>query len=88
MPSKAGYSDRPGIWRSSGARLERRFFLGSAIATCEKLLESGGQVVREVSNCCDTRRGSELACIFQVSELVLSVKKPPTPEQLTAAVLP
>ncbi len=88
VPSKALYSDQPGIWQSSGARPERRFFLGSAIATCETLLESGRQVVREVSNCCDTGRGPGLACILQVSELVLSVKKPPTPEQLTAAVLP
>lgn len=44
--------------------------------------------MREVSNCCDTGRGPGLAFILQVSEVVLSVKKPPTPEQLTASDLP
>lgn len=88
VPSKAQYSDRPGVWQSSGARPEVRYFLGSANATCDTLLKSGRQVVREVFNCCDTGRGPGLACILQVSELVLSVKEPPTPEQLTAAVLP
>ncbi len=88
VPSEALYSDRPGIWQSSGARPDRRFFLGSAIATCETLVASGRLVVREVSNCCDTGRGPGLACILQVSELVLSAKKPPTPEQLTATDLP
>lgn len=87
-PSQAMFSDRPGIWQGSGVRPEVRYFLGSAYATCDKLLKSGRQVVREVSNCCDTGRGPGLACILQVSELVLSVKEPPTPEQLTAAVLP
>ncbi len=82
------YSDRPGVWQSSGIQPERRYYLGSAIATCEALLESRRHVVREVFNCCDTGRGPGLSCILQVSELVPSVKAPPTPEELSAAAEP
>lgn len=32
--SETVYSDRPGEWQSAGTQPERRFFLGSAEATC------------------------------------------------------
>ncbi len=83
--SETVYSDRPGEWQSAGTQPERRFFLGSAEATCEALLGDGRIVVREVFRCCDTGRGPELGCILQVSELVPSPKAPPTDTELAAA---
>ncbi len=77
------YSDRPGEWQSAGTQTGRRFFLGSAEATCEALMGGGRIVVREVSRCCDTGRGPELGCILQVSELVPSLKEPPTAAELS-----
>lgn len=80
---ETAYSDRPGEWQSAGPQPERRFFLGSAEATCETLGQGERIVVREVFRCCDTGRGPEIGCILRVSELVPSPKAPPTAEELS-----
>ncbi len=82
---ETAYSDRPAVWQSAGTQPERRFFLGSAEATCEELTRGKRIVVREVLRCCDTGRGPELGCILQVPELISSAKAPPAPEELAAA---
>lgn len=81
--SKTVYSDRPGDWQGAGTQPEGCFFLGSAEATCEALIGGGRIVVREVSRCCDTGRGPELGCILRVSELVPSLKAPPTADEIS-----
>jgi hypothetical protein len=47
--SESAYSDRPGEWQSAGTQPERRFFLGSAEATCEGLMAGGSSCARSLA---------------------------------------